>query len=127
MLNVQNLNVYYGESQAIRDISFQLGEREAVAIMGRNGMGKTTLFKSLIGMLPSRNGKILLNGEDLARTPSYRRVQSGLAFVPQGRMIFPQLTVEENILVGLRGAGNTVPDYVYRFFPVLGVVSENGE
>ncbi|WP_298701906.1 urea ABC transporter ATP-binding subunit UrtE [uncultured Variovorax sp.] len=119
MLNVQNLNVYYGESQAIRDISFQLGEREAVAIMGRNGMGKTTLFKSLIGMLPSRNGKILLNGEDLARTPSYRRVQSGLAFVPQGRMIFPQLTVEENILVGLRGAGNTVPDYVYRFFPVL--------
>jgi len=91
-----------------------------VAIMGRNGMGKTTLLKSLIGMLPSRSGSIRVASQELAGTPSHERVHKGLAFVPQGRMIFSQLTVEENILVGLRNAAqHKVPEYVYRFFPVL--------
>lgn len=120
MLEVSHLNVFYGESQAIRDVSFHVDECESVAIMGRNGMGKTTLLKSLIGMLPSRSGSIRIASHELVGTPSHERVHRGLAFVPQGRMIFSQLTVEENILVGLRkGAPNTVPDYVYRFFPVL--------
>jgi urea transport system ATP-binding protein len=119
MLDVSNLDVFHGESQAVREVCFQVGDQEALAIMGRNGMGKTTLLKALIGMLPSRSGRILLDGEDLTTVPSHRRVRSGLAFVPQGRMIFPLLTVEENILVAIRGEGRTVPEYVYRFFPVL--------
>ena len=119
MLVVRNLNVFYGESQAVRDVSFQLGDRETLAIMGRNGMGKTTLLKALIGMLPRRSGQIRLDGRELADKPSHERVRNGLAFVPQGRMIFPLLTVEENILVGLKGDAGSVPEYIYRFFPVL--------
>jgi len=119
MLEVSHLNVFYGESQAIRDVSFRVGNCESVAIMGRNGMGKTTLLKALIGMLPSRSGSIRVESHELAGCPSHQRVLRGLAFVPQGRMIFSQLTVEENILVGLRHAQRTVPEYIYRFFPVL--------
>lgn len=119
MLEVSHLNVFHGESQAIRDVSFCVGNCESVAIMGRNGMGKTTLLKSLIGMLPSRSGSIRVESQELAGSPSHQRVRKGLAFVPQGRMIFSQLTVEENILVGLRQPQLTVPEYIYRFFPVL--------
>lgn len=120
MLEVNNLNVYYGDSQAVRDVSFKVGSKESVAIMGRNGMGKTTLLKALIGMLPSRSGSIRVEGRELSRAPSFERVHRGLAFVPQGRMIFTQLSVEENILVGMPGgSGRKVPDYIYRFFPVL--------
>jgi urea transport system ATP-binding protein len=119
MLEVDRLDVFHGESQAVREVSFRLGDQEALAIMGRNGMGKTTLLKALIGMLPSRSGRIALDGQDLSSAPSHQRVRSGLAFVPQGRMIFPLLTVEENILVALKDGGRAVPEYVYRFFPVL--------
>lgn len=120
MFEVKNLNVFYGESQAIRDVSFRVGNEESVAIMGRNGMGKTTLLKSLIGMLPIKSGSIHLQGAELTRLESFERVRRGLAFVPQGRMIFPFLTVEENILSGCEHSGyRTVPEYVYRFFPVL--------
>ena len=119
MLEVSHLNVFHGESQAIRDVSFRVGNCESVAIMGRNGMGKTTLLKALIGMLPSRSGSIRVESHELAGCPSHQRVLRGLAFVPQGRMIFSQLTVEENILVGLRHAQRTVPEYIYRLFPVL--------
>lgn len=120
MFEVKNVDVFYGESQAVRDVSFQVGSEESVAIMGRNGMGKTTLLKSLIGMLPIRSGQIYLGGEELTHLPSFERVRRGLAFVPQGRMIFPFLTVEENILTGCEHSGyRRVPDYLYRFFPVL--------
>jgi urea transport system ATP-binding protein len=119
VLQVNKLDVFHGQSQAVREASFQVGDLEALAIMGRNGMGKTTLLKALIGMLPSRSGQILLDGTDLTAAPSHQRVRSGLAFVPQGRMIFPLLTVEENILVALKGEGRAVPEFVYRFFPVL--------
>jgi urea transport system ATP-binding protein len=120
MLQISNLNVYYGESHTIRDVSLSLQKSEAVAIMGRNGMGKTTLLKAIIGMLPSRSGTISLDGNALQNRPSYDRVRSGLAFVPQGRMIFPFLTVKENILTGMeRVRGKIIPDYIYRYFPVL--------
>ena len=120
MFQVDKLNVFYGESQAVRDVSFSVGNEEAVAIMGRNGMGKTTLLKALIGMLPSKSGTIGIDGIELAKLPSYERVLHGLAFVPQGRLIFPFLTVEENILTGTEHSGHrTVPDYIYKFFPVL--------
>jgi urea transport system ATP-binding protein len=120
MFDISRLNVFYGESQAIHDISFQVQPGESVAIMGRNGMGKTTLLKSLIGLLPTRSGDIQLNGVAINRLPSHRRVQKGLAFVPQGRMVFPFLTVEQNILSGAEHSGyREVPDYIHRSFPVL--------
>jgi urea transport system ATP-binding protein len=120
MLDISKLHVSYRESQVIHDISFTVHARESVAIMGRNGMGKTTLLKSLIGLLPVRSGEIKLDGGVITGMPSYRRVQHGLAFVPQGRMVFPFLTVEENILSGAEHSGHReVPAYIYRFFPVL--------
>jgi urea transport system ATP-binding protein len=120
MLEVSELDVAYGESHVIRDVSLRVAPGEAVAIMGRNGMGKTTLLKSLIGLLPARGGSIRLGGADITKLPSYQRVAQGLAFVPQGRMVFPFLTVEQNILSGAAKSGHrTVPGYLYRFFPVL--------
>jgi urea transport system ATP-binding protein len=120
MLTVQGLNVYYGDSHAVRNVSLALGPQETVAVMGRNGMGKTTLFKALIGILPARSGTIAIRGEDLSRKRSYERVANGLAYVPQGRMIFPYLTVEENILTGMEHApDHDVPAFVYETFPAL--------
>ena len=120
MFEIKSLNVFYGESQVIRDVSFCVGNEESVAIMGRNGMGKTTLLKSLIGMLPVKSGSIILQGVELSALESHERVRRGLAFVPQGRMIFPFLTVEENILTGCEHSGyRAVPEYIYQFFPVL--------
>lgn len=120
MLNVEALNVYYGESHVIRNVSFGVKDGETVAIMGRNGMGKSTLLKSLIGMLPARAGRVTLSGSDVSRLPSFGRVAAGMGFVPQGRMIFPYLTVEENILTGMENvADKSVPKYIYEVFPVL--------
>jgi len=120
MLEVQNLNVYYGDSHVIRNAGFALGERETLAIMGRNGMGKTTLLKSLIGLLPARSGSVTLDGKPLLNKKSYERVAAGLAYVPQGRMIFPYLTVEENILSGMENREDkTVPQFVFDTFPDL--------
>jgi urea transport system ATP-binding protein len=120
MLTVKNLHVAYGQSKVIRDVSFQVNAGESLAIMGRNGMGKSTLLKSLIGMLTLQSGSIDLDGVPLAKLDSYKRVEHGLAFVPQGRMVFPFLTIEENIMTGAETSGYTkVPDYIYRFFPVL--------
>lgn len=120
MLAIQNLNVYYGESHILHDLSFELTAGETIAVMGRNGMGKTTLLKSLIGMIPSRSGEIRLGGRDLAGTRSYERVAAGFGYVPQGRMIFPYLSVEENILTGMdRMRKPKIPEYIYDSFPVL--------
>ena len=117
MLKLSNLNVFYGESHVIHDASLELAEGAAVAIIGRNGMGKSTLLKSVIGMIPAKKGTIELGGANLAGLSSYKRVQAGLAFVPQGRMIFSQLTVEENILTGLEtGRYRSIPSFVYEFF-----------
>ena len=120
MLAIQNLNVFYGESHILHDLSFELMSGETIAVMGRNGMGKTTLLKSLIGMIPSRSGEINLGGRNLARTKSYERVAAGFGYVPQGRMIFPYLSVEENILTGMdRIRKPKIPEYIYESFPVL--------
>ena len=120
ILNVDKLNVYYGDSHVIRDASFELQNRETVAIMGRNGMGKTTLLKALIGLLPVRSGTVELGGQAITNAQSHERVIAGMAYVPQGRMIFPYLTVQENILTGMQlSKRKTVPSYIYEVFPVL--------
>jgi len=120
MLAIRNLNVFYGESHVLHDLNLELMAGETIAVMGRNGMGKTTLLKSLIGMIPSRSGEIRLGGRDLAGTKSYERVAAGFGYVPQGRMIFPYLSVEENILTGMdRMRKPKIPQYIYESFPVL--------
>ncbi len=120
MLEVKELFVAYGQSQALHGISFSARENEAVAIMGRNGMGKTTLFKALMGVLPTKSGDIVVDGKNVTRDESFRRVARGIAYVPQGRMIFPTLTVEENIQTGLENARDrTIPEEIYALFPVL--------
>lgn len=120
MLTVAHLTSGYGQSRVINDLSFTIGSSEIVAIMGRNGMGKTTLLKSLLGILPFGAGSIKLGDSELGSLPTYERVRSGLAFVPQGRMIFPQLTVFENLLTGARGpVEKSTFDELYSLFPVL--------
>ena len=120
MLNVSNLKVCYGQSEVIHDLSFTVPINETLAIMGRNGMGKTTLFKALIGILPSAAGEISVNDADVTNKESYQRVEKGIAYVPQGRMIFPNLTVLENIQTGLEvSKAKNVPDDIYELFPVL--------
>ena len=120
MLNVTDLHVAYGQSEALHGISFEANKNETIAIMGRNGMGKTTLFKSLIGILPIKSGHIEVAGKEVSKDESYKRVAKGIAYVPQGRMIFPTLTVEENIHTGLENAKvKKVPDEIYALFPVL--------
>ena len=120
MLSVKDLYVAYGQSEALHGINLEAGKQETVAIMGRNGMGKTTFFKSLIGLLPTKSGSIAVDGQDVTRDESYRRVAKGIAYVPQGRMIFPTLTVEENIQTGLENdKDKVIPDEIYALFPVL--------
>jgi urea transport system ATP-binding protein len=119
ILAVNQIAVGYGQSQVIPGLSFSASNNEIVAIMGRNGMGKTTLFKALIGILPVRAGTIVLGGQNLAGKEPFERVADGLAYVPQGRMIFPKLTVEDNIRAGLRSRKEEVPDELFEFFPVL--------
>lgn len=120
MLDVKDLFVAYGQSQALHGLSFTANANETVAIMGRNGMGKTTLFKALMGVLPVKSGSIELAGQEISKDESFRRVAKGIAYVPQGRMIFPTLTVEENIQTGLENAKvRKIPDEIYALFPVL--------
>jgi urea transport system ATP-binding protein len=120
MLQVKNLCVAYGQSEALHGLSFDGQINETVAIMGRNGMGKTTLFKSLMGILPLKSGQISIDGQDVSHDESFRRVAKGIAYVPQGRMIFPTLTVEENIQTGLENAKHKdIPQEIYALFPVL--------
>jgi urea transport system ATP-binding protein len=120
MLAVSQLCSGYGLSRVINDLSFELGPQEILAIMGRNGMGKTTLLKSLVGILPRTAGSIRLGETEISDLPSYERVRCGIAFVPQGRMIFPNLTVTENILTGARGSvDQSAFDEIYALFPIL--------
>jgi len=120
MFNVSHLVSGYGQSEVIHDINLAVAKQEIVAVMGRNGMGKTTLFKTLMGLLPMRGGSVEVDGQNLAGMESYQRVEHGIAYVPQGRMIFPNMTVLENIQTGLPAAAHgTVPDELYALFPVL--------
>jgi len=120
MLEVTDLHVSYGQSEVIHGINFVAKKNETLAIMGRNGMGKTTLFKSLIGILQAKKGSIKIDGKDVTSNESYQRVENGIAYVPQGRMIFPTLTVTENIKTGMGVSGlEIIPDDIYALFPVL--------
>ncbi len=120
MFEVDRLCVSYGQSQVVNEVSFTAAQNETIALMGRNGMGKSTLFKALMGVLPTRSGSIRLAQRELTGLPSHRRVHQGLAYVPQGRMIFPALTVLENIQTGLeKSRSNRVPDELFALFPVL--------
>ncbi len=120
MFKVSHLASGYGQSQVIHDLSFEVGKQEIVAVMGRNGMGKTTLFKTLMGILLARGGQVAVDGTEISAMESHERVASGIAYVPQGRMIFPSMTVLENIQTGLpASAGGKVPDELYALFPVL--------
>lgn len=120
MLSVDKLRVSYGQSEVVHGVSLDLKPNEIVAVMGRNGMGKTTLMKSLMGIVPSGEGAIKLDGNSIEKKESYQRVEDGLAFVPQGRMIFSTMTVTENIETGLTVTGKSkVPEDIYELFPVL--------
>ncbi|PVB59871.1 urea ABC transporter ATP-binding subunit UrtE [Labrenzia sp. 011] len=120
MLNVAHYHVAYGQSEVLHGLDFTVSPGEIIAIMGRNGMGKTTLMKSLMGIVPTRNGNAAVDGIDITALKSYERVARGIAYVPQGRMIFPTMTVEENIETGLTISGRSkVPGDIYELFPVL--------
>ena len=120
MFELNNYHVAYGQSEVISNMNLSLRPKEIIAILGRNGMGKTTLMKSMIGMIPSRSGSIQLDGKELNRLKSHDRVAAGLGFVPQGRMIFSTMTVRENIETGLTSTNETkVPSDLYSLFPVL--------
>ena len=120
MFEVRNLSAAYGQSQVLHGIDLSVGRGEIVALVGRNGMGKSTLMKSLIGVMPARSGQISVDGVNVTALPSHRRVASGLAYVPQGRQIFGTMTVKENIETGLVVTGKTdVPSEIYDLFPIL--------
>jgi len=120
MISVKNLQVCYGQSVVITDMSFTATKGEILGIVGRNGMGKSTLFRSLIGMIPTRSGTVTLNDQQITHQPSHRRVAAGVAFVPQGRMIFPYLSVYENLISGVNGSvSEDAVNEIYALFPVL--------
>jgi urea transport system ATP-binding protein len=120
MLQVSDLHVAYGESEVLHGLDFTVAPNEIIAIMGRNGMGKTTLMKSLIGVVPTKSGSVKINDTEISRMKSFERVASGVAYVPQGRMIFSTMTVQENVETGLTVTGESdVPDDIYELFPVL--------
>jgi urea transport system ATP-binding protein len=123
MLKLEAVNQYYGSSHILRNLSLQLEPGRCTVLLGRNGVGKTSLMKTLMGLEPIKTGTILLNQQDISRWPSHKRVAAGLAYVPQGREIFPRLTIEENLLMGqaiFTGPdASKVPEFVYDMFPVL--------
>lgn len=123
MLEVKQINQYYGGSHTLRGISMDVRAGECMALLGRNGVGKTTLLKCLMGVLPIASGSITYDGQDIARLPPHRRAALGMAYVPQGRDIFARLTVEENILMGMArfpsSRAKAIKEEIYELFPVL--------
>jgi urea transport system ATP-binding protein len=122
MLAVSELNHYYGGSHTLRDVGFAVPAGSCTALLGRNGVGKSTLLKCIMGVLPVRSGVIRFNGEDITGLPPHARARRGIAYVPQGREIFPRLTVEENLLTGFSASmqrAAPIPDGIYGMFPVL--------
>ncbi|NWG74913.1 MAG: urea ABC transporter ATP-binding subunit UrtE [Rubrivivax sp.] len=121
MLKVDGLNQYYGGSHILRNVAFEAALGEVTVVLGRNGVGKTTLLKSLMGVVPVKTGTIALDGRDLTREPPYERVRAGVGYVPQGREIFGRLTVEENLRMGLayRSGSTPIPGELFELFPVL--------
>ena len=121
MLEVKNLNQYYGGSHILRDLSFEIPAGKVTALLGRNGVGKTTLLRTLMGLVPARDGEIVFDDRKITHAEPYERVRAGIGYVPQGREIFPRLTVAENLEMGLatRPSGERVPQRIFDMFPVL--------
>jgi urea transport system ATP-binding protein len=125
MLEISGLNFYYGESHILRDVSLTVPKGQMVCLIGRNGVGKTTLLKNIMGVLRPRTGEIRFEGQPVTGFPPDRRARMGIGYVPQGREIIPRLTVEENLLIGQEALGNRgqakaeVPEFIYELFPVL--------
>ncbi len=124
MLQVSGLNVYYGESHILRDVDLSVPAGEMVCLIGRNGVGKTTLLKTIMGLLKPRRGTIIFGGESIADKSPDKRAKLGIGYVPQGREIIPRLTVKENLLLGLearreRANSQEIPEEIYALFPVL--------
>ncbi|MES3009194.1 MAG: urea ABC transporter ATP-binding subunit UrtE [Pseudomonadota bacterium] len=121
MLNVKNIHQYYGGSHILRDVGFEAELGQVTVLLGRNGVGKTTLLKSLMGLVPIKSGSIEFKGQPIQGATPYERARAGIGFVPQGREIFARLTVEENLKMGLayKPAGTPVPAELYELFPVL--------
>ena len=121
MLSISKLNQFYGGSHILRDVSFEIPKGACTTILGRNGVGKTTLLKCLVGLVPIRSGSVSLSGVDISKLPPYERARLGVAYVPQGREIFPRLTVEENLLMGLatKSGSARIPARIFEMFPVL--------
>ena len=118
----QHISFSYGLVQILDDVSIEVPKAKVVCIMGRNGVGKTTLMRNIVGLEKASKGSVTLDGRDISKVPARRRAQSGLALVPQGRMIFPRLTVKENLEVGLSARTDgrrTIPEEIYELFPVL--------
>ena len=123
MLSLRSVNQFYGQNHTLWDINLELPRGQCTVLLGRNGVGKTTLLKCLMGLVPARSGSVRWQGETITGKKPHQRVRAGIAYVPQGREIFPRLTVEENLLMGLArfsgAAARTVPDPIYELFPVL--------
>jgi urea transport system ATP-binding protein len=121
MLAVSNLNQYYGGSHILRNLSFEAPAGKVTALLGRNGVGKSTLLKTLMGLVPAKSGQVLFQQKDITAVKPYERVRAGIGYVPQGREIFPRLTVEENLQMGLaaRPPGASIPERIFEMFPVL--------
>ena len=121
MFRIEGLNQFYGGSHVLRDVSLEVPMGEVTALLGRNGVGKTTLLKCLTGLLPIRSGRILLDGQDISNLAPHRRARLGLGYVPQGREIFPRLSVEENLRIAMAASGNdgAIPDWVFDTFPII--------
>jgi urea transport system ATP-binding protein len=122
MLKITGLNQYYGESHTLWDLDLDIPEGQCTCVMGRNGVGKTTLMQCIMGLLPLRAGTLDYQGRDLTRLAAERRAELGIGYVPQGRQIFPLLTVEENLQIGLPARSDrarTIPAIVFELFPVL--------
>ncbi len=122
MLKVTNLDLYYGAAQALKSVSMEAGPGQITCVLGRNGVGKTSLMRAIVGQQSIRSGQIALDGTDIGTEAPYRRARRGIGFVPQGREIFPLLSVRENLMTGyapLRRADMSIPDHVFDLFPVL--------
>ena len=121
MLRIEKMNSYYGESSIIRDLDLSVEAGKITCLIGRNGVGKSTTLKSIMGLVRTPSGAVKLDGTDMIKMPTYDRVKLGIGYVPQGREIFPQMTVQENINLGLQplGGKGEIPDYIYDLFPIL--------
>jgi len=121
MLAISGVNQYYGGSHILRDVAFEVPDGKCTTLLGRNGVGKTTLLKCLMGLLPIRSGSIAFDGASIATLPPYARASLGIGYVPQGRDIFPRLSVLENLQMGLatQKRGTKMPEFIFEMFPVL--------